>query len=130
MAGKQITLIYYSQHHVRSDWEYDLHSKEHCSMIDELSAELAGCGINLTTRDEPGFIIDIRSYADLLNAIRITSHDDGFSNICIGHVIGKSINLNLSEDIRRAVARVAYAPETVPPDDHNRKVCHNCGCGC
>jgi hypothetical protein len=38
--------------------------------------------------------------------------------------------LNLAEDIRRAVSRVAFAPETVPPEDHNRKVCHNCGCGC
>jgi hypothetical protein len=28
------------------------------------------------------------------------------------------------------VVRIAFAPETVPPEDHNRKVCHNCGCGC
>jgi hypothetical protein len=36
----------------------------------------------------------------------------------------------LMADIKRAINRVAFAPETVPPDDHNRRVCHNCGCGC
>ena len=55
---------------------------------------------------------------------------DGFSNLCLGHVIGASPNRDLLEDIRRGVNRVAFAPETVEPEGSSKIVCHNCGCGC
>ena len=129
-ATKQISLTFYRQNHLRPDWRVDLDSPEYRQSIGEMTKELDRCGVTLTLTENFEFTIDINSYADLLNSVRITSPDDGFASICIGHVIGQSQNLNLVEDIRRAVNRIAFAPETVPPEDHNRKVCHNCGCGC
>ena len=127
---KQISLIFYRQNHLRPDWRENLDSPEYRCSLHEMAEELGRCGVSLSLSENPEFTIDINSYSDLLNAVRITSHEDGFTNVCIGHVIGKSQNLNLAEDIRRAVNRIAFAPETVAPEDHNRKVCHNCGCGC
>jgi len=127
---KQISLTFYRQNHLRPDWHVDLDSPEYRQAFHEMTEELGHCGVTLSFAENPEFTIDINSYGDLLNAVRISSPDDGFTTICIGHVIGKSNNLNFVEDIRRAVNRIAFAPETVPPDDHNRKVCHNCGCGC
>ena len=96
----------------------------------ELQDDLMRFCIDLIRVDNEETVIDINSYADLLNAIRISSPADGIANRCIGHIIGKSPRLDLMEDIKRAVNRMAFAPETVPPEDHNRQVCHNCGCGC
>jgi hypothetical protein len=127
---KQISLIMYRQNHLRPDWRVDLDGPEYRRFFSQMTEELCRCGIALSLAENPDFTIDIKSYADLLNAVRITSPDDGFTNVCIGHVIGKSPNLDLAEDIRRAVNRIAFAPETVPPEEQNRKVCHNCGCGC
>jgi hypothetical protein len=129
-VSKQISLIFYRQNHLRPDWQVELTSPEYCQLFSDMTEELKSCGVALVLADNPDFTIDISSYADLLNAVRISSLQDGFGNICLGHVIGKSPNLNLAEDIRRGVNRIAFAPETVPPEDQNRKVCHNCGCGC
>jgi hypothetical protein len=130
MAGKALILTVYDQNHLRPDWQTDLSGSAFTQFSQELAAELTAYGIELSVARNEGITIDVNSYADLLNAVRISSPADGFTNKCVGHVIGKSQNLNLLEDIRRAITRVAFAPETVPPDDHNRKVCHNCGCGC
>ena len=130
MPRKLISLILYKQNHLRPDWNVDLASPDYCRFFGELTRELSSCDVLLSLADNPEFTIDINSYGDLLNAVRISSPEDGFTNICLGHVIGVSPNLNLAEDIRRGVNRIAFAPETVPPEDHNRKVCHNCGCGC
>ena len=130
MAGKAMILTVYAQHHLRPDWQMELSGSAFTQFSQELAGELASYGIVLSVARNEGITIDVNSYADLLNAVRISSPADGLANKCVGHVIGKSPNLNIHEDIRRAVTRVAFAPETVPPDDHNRKVCHNCGCGC
>lgn len=130
MASKEITVVFFGQNHVRDNWRVDLEGPEAERFFGELAAELARFGVVLKRAVNDAFTIDITSYADLLNAVRISSPADGFASVCVGHVIGKSPNLDLMDDIRRAVTRVAFAPETVPPEDHNRKVCHNCGCGC
>ncbi len=130
MPRKRISLVFYKQNHLRLDWSVDLASPDYRRFFEELTRELSLCDVLLSLADNPEFTIDINSYGDLLNAVRISSPEDGFTNICLGHVIGSSPNLNLAEDIRRGVNRIAFAPETVPPEDHNRKVCHNCGCGC
>ena len=130
MADKEITLVFYRQNHVRGDWRVNLDSEEALHFFSELSEELARYGIGLKRATNDAFTIDINSYADLLNAVRVSSPADGFVSVCVGHVIGKSENLDLLADIKRAVVRIAFAPETVPPEDHNRRVCHNCGCGC
>lgn len=130
MKGKKMAVTVYRQNHLRPDWRADLAGSEYELFFVELADDLARFGIELSVAHSDDVTIDVNSYADVLNAVRITSPVDGFANICIGHVIGKSPHLDLMEDIKRAVNRVAFAPETIPPEDHNRRVCHNCGCGC
>lgn len=130
MAGKEITIVFFKQNHVRDNWRVDLAGPEAERFFAGLTDELGGYGIALKRAANDAFTIDINSYADVLNSIRLSSPADGFVSVCVGHVIGASVNLDLLEDIRKAVTRIAFAPETVPPEDHNRKVCHNCGCGC
>lgn len=130
MAGKKMVVTFYGQNHVRPDWRVDVSSYAYELFFIELADDLARFGIELERSDNGEMVIDINNYADLLNAVRISSPSDGFASICVGHIIGKSPNRDLQEDIKRAVNRIAFAPETVPPDDHNRRVCHNCGCGC
>ena len=125
-----MVLTVYRQNHVRPNWRVDLAGCEYELFFIELADILRQFGIELEIAKNDEITIDVNSYADLLNAIRISSPADGFANICIGHVIGKSPRLDLMEDIKRGINRVAFAPETIPPEDHNRRVCHNCGCGC
>ena len=130
MAGKKMVVTLYGQNHVRPDWRVDLSSALFELFFIELADDLAKFGVEVTKVNDHETVIDIRSYADVLNAVRISSPSDGFSSICVGHVIGKSPHLDLLEDIKRAVNRMAFAPETIAPESHNRRVCHNCGCGC
>lgn len=130
MAGKKMVVTFFGQNHVRPDWRVDLAGYAFDLFFIELADDLARFGIELVRANNDEMVIDINSYADLLNAVRISSPADGFSSLCIGHIIGKSPHLDLLEDLKRAVNRIAFAPETIPPEDHNRRVCHNCGCGC
>jgi hypothetical protein len=130
MTGKKMVVTFYRQNHLRPDWRFDIAGTQFDLFFIELADDLARFGIELRKAVDDDTVIDINSYADLLNAVRITSPEDGFAGICVGHVIGKSPHLDLLEDIKRAVNRMAFAPETIAPESHNRKVCHNCGCGC
>jgi hypothetical protein len=130
MVGKKMVVTVYGQNHARPDWRVDLSSSVFELFFIELADDLAKFGIEITKMTDNETVIDINSYADVLNSVRISSPADGFSGICVGHVIGKSPHLDLLEDIKRAVNRIAFAPETVAPESHNRQVCHNCGCGC
>jgi len=128
--GKSMRLTCYGQKHNRPDWENALTGITFDLFFAELAQELERFGITLERLEDNGQLIEVNGYNDLLNAVRIASPSDGISNICVGHVIGKSPRLDPLEDIKRAVNRIAFAPETVAPDQENRKVCHNCGCGC
>jgi hypothetical protein len=130
MAGKKIILTIYRRNHLRPDWRADLSGRPFRAFCAELAAELARYGIAFDTVRNRDVTIDVNSYADLLNAVRVSSPSDGCSNRCVGHIIGKSERLDLLEDIRMAVTRLAFAPETLPPDDFTPRVCHNCGCNC
>lgn len=130
MSNRTIDIIFYRQNHLRPDWVVDTSSLQMELFLAELADDLGRFGIDIRRQDNDTVTIDVNSYGDVLNAVRISSPVDGFANVCVGHVIGKSPNLDLYEDIKRAVNRVAFAPDMIPPDDHNRRVCHNCGCGC
>jgi hypothetical protein len=130
MIGKNMTVTFFRQNHIRPDWQVNLNGEEFDEIFGELVTEMKRYGVELDHACNHDIAININSYADLLNSVRISSPADGIVSQCVGHIIGKSENLNLLEDIRRAVNRVAFAPETIPPEDHNRRVCHNCGCGC
>ena len=128
--GKNMRLTCYELEHLRPEWKNVLSGITFDLFFAELAQDLERFDIVLERVQGGSETIEVKSYADLLNAVRIASPSDGISNVCVGHVIGKSPRLDPQEDIRRAVNRIAFAPETVPPDDENRKVCHNCGCGC
>ena len=130
MTVKKLLITVCRQNHIRDNWKVDLDGDLFRGFVKELTEELSAYGVGLDSCHNEAVTVNVNSYADLLNAVRISSPADGFINKCIGHIIGQSQQLNLFEDIRRAVNRVAFAPETIQPDDHNRKVCHNCGCGC
>ena len=125
-----MVVTFYRQNHLRPDWRVDHNGSAFELFFIELVDDMARFGIELSRVENEDVTIDVNSYADVLNAVRISSPSDGFSSLCVGHIIGKSPNLDLMEDIKRALNRVAFAPETIPPEDHNRRVCHNCGCGC
>lgn len=130
MSGKQMIVTFFGRNYLRSDWTVDMDGDAFGGFFSALAEEFEKFGIGITRSDNPSVTIDVNSYSDLLNSVRLSSPADGIASQCVGHIIGKSENLNLMEDIHRAVKRVAFAPETIAPEDHNRKVCHNCGCGC
>lgn len=127
---KKMALMFYKQLHLRPDWQVDIAGARFQNFLADLAAEMQRFDIELSWVENDAFTIEINSYADLLNAVRISSPSDTITNVCIGHIIGKSERLDLGEDIKRAVTRIAFAPEMVAPDEHARRVCHNCGCGC
>ncbi|HLO25523.1 MAG TPA: hypothetical protein VK187_05375 [Geobacteraceae bacterium] len=129
MTGKKMVVTFYQQNHIRTDWRVDLDSSVFELFFIEMADDLAKFGIEITKMNDDT-VIDVHSYTDILNSVRISSPSDGFSSMCIGHIIGKSPHLDILEDIRRGVNRMAFAPETIAPESHNRQVCHNCGCGC
>jgi len=126
---KTIILTILDQTYKRKDWFYDFNSAGFTETAQKMIRELQALDVNLEIRHNHNLNITVDSYADLLNCIKISSPDDNH-NHCIGHIIGKSENLNIIEDINKAVRRIAFAPETIAPDAEFRKVCHNCGCGC
>jgi hypothetical protein len=127
---KQMVITIHDQKHIRKDWCFDFEGRLFQDSLTELIVEMKRLGVILTVVRNRDVVISINSYADLLNVVRISSPQDGHSNQCVGHIIGKSPRLDILEDIGAAVRRVAFAPETVAPSSEFRKVCHNCGCGC
>lgn len=118
------------QKHLRSDWRFDFDGQQFQEYMTNLKAEMKRLGVHLDLVRNRDTVIAINSYADLLNVVKISSPEDSHSNQCVGHIIGKSNQLDIMEDIGTAVRRVAFAPETIAPSSEFRKVCHNCGCGC
>ena len=123
-----ITIL--DQKHLRKDWYFDFDGQPFQDFLARIIAEMKRLGVILTVARNREAVISINSYADMLNVVKISSPQDGHSNQCVGHIIGKSQRLDIMEDISTAVRRVAFAPETVAPSSEFRKVCHNCGCGC
>lgn len=133
MAGKplkKMTVTILDQRHVRMDWYIDFDGTEFQGFFSRMAREMKKLGVALDLVRNRDAVIQINSYADLLNVVKVSSPEDGHTNQCIGHIIGKSENLDIREDIGAAVRRVAFAPETIAPASEFRKVCHNCGCGC
>lgn len=127
---KQMVITIHDQKHLIQDWYFDFDGQPFQDFIAGTVTDMERLGVALTVLRNRDAVITISSYADLLNAVKISSPEDGHSNQCIGHIVGKSQRLDIMEDISRAVRRVAFAPETIAPSSEFRKVCHNCGCGC
>ncbi len=127
---KQMIITIHDQQHVRKEWYLDFDGQPFQAFLAGMIREMKRLGVQLGVVRNRDIVIAINSYADLLNAVKISSVHEGQSNQCVGHIIGASPNLNIMEDINTAVRRMAFAPETVAPANEFRKVCHNCGCGC
>ncbi len=133
MAGekfKQMVVSIHEQKYLRNDWCVDFDGQLFQNFLSEVTAEMERLGVLLTVVRNRDAVISVNSYADLLNVVKISSPEDGHSNQCVGHIIGKSQHLDIMEDVGVAIRRVAFAPETIAPSSEFRKVCHNCGCGC
>lgn len=124
-----MTVTILAQNHIRNDWYVDFESQSVQKYLMDLVKDIKKLGVEISIV-RSNMVISVNSYADLLNCIKISCPEDGHSNQCIGHIIGKSERLNILEDIGAAVRRVAFAPEMIAPSSEFRKVCHNCGCGC
>ena len=130
MPQKQITVAFYRCRAVEGKKNYIIDREPMAVMLDDLARELSGYDIQLNYCDDDAVTLDINGYGDLLNAVRLRSPQDNIFNLCLGHIIGKSAHLDIVEDVRRGINRVAFAPETVEPEGSAKIVCHNCGCGC
>ena len=130
MQQKEVSVVFYKPDFVRKDWHYDLDVATLESFFDELTKELSPLGVSLRYWREDDVSIPVKGYGDLLNAVRIRSPKDSLANLCLGHIVGQSVNADLVEDIKRGVNRVAFAPEMIEPQGSDKIVCHNCGCGC
>ena len=127
---KQIVLTVLDQKHTKQDWYFDFDGQHFQEFLAGMQTEMESMGVQITVVRNRDAVITVNSYADLLNVVKISSPQDGHTNQCVGHIIGKSKALDIMEDIGVAVRRVAFAPETIAPSSEFRKVCHNCGCGC
>lgn len=129
MSAKILTVVFFRCEWAREDWHYDLPTGALDDLLHHLTREMEPFGVILeVVREDVG--IKINGYGDLLNTIRLRYPAAGIGNLCLGHVIGSSQNADLLEDLRRGINRVVFAPETVEPDQNDKVVCHNCGCGC
>lgn len=130
MRGKEITLTFYGRKFLREDWHIDFNRASITTWISKLQAEYVPFNIIVQQEWQEEVILNVNGYADLLNCVRLRSPQDSIGNLCLGHILGQSLHCNLEEDIRRGVSRIAFAPEMIEPEGENKKVCHNCGCGC
>jgi len=130
MKNKEITVVFCGRNYPRDDWKINIDEAAVQAFLTQAAQEMASLGVTLRHTVEEAFVVVINGYGDILNSVRLRSPQDGIINLCLGHVIGSSPNCDLVEDLRRGINRVAFAPETIEPEDHNKIVCHNCGCGC
>ena len=127
---KEITVVRYGYRLTSTEWAPSVDTDALDGFVKSLHKELNTLGITVSYVAESENVLEVKGYGDLLNTIRLRSPMDHISNLCLGHIIGQSVNCDLFEDIRRGVSRVAFAPEMIEPEGANKVVCHNCGCGC
>lgn len=132
MKEKTLDVIFFQRVWSADDWRYEQYENLDATLHDfmtEMTAELQKFGIRLRQIEEE-LVCEIKGYGDLLNSMRLSCPSAGVGSYCLGHIIGASNNLDIVEDLRRGINRVAFAPETVEPAGSDKVVCHNCGCGC
>jgi hypothetical protein len=126
---RNLDVVFYRREWIRRDWQYEFPAVALEAFLAEQQRELEQFDVCLRSLEED-LTQPIQGYADLLNSIRLRFPSAGLGNLCLGHVIGASPNRNLLEDLRRGINRLVFAPETIEPQGSDKRVCHNCGCGC
>lgn len=127
---KEITVVLYGYSLTNSEWSPGVNTEDLNAFVNKLHKDLNTLGITVAYQEDLETVLKVGGYGDLLNIIRLRSPKDNISNLCLGHIIGQSVNCDFFEDIRRGVSRIAFAPEMIEPEGSNKVVCHNCGCGC
>ena len=127
---KEITVVLYGYNLTNREWSPEFNPKGLRAFVSSLHKDLNTLGITVAYKEDLETVLEVGGYGDLLNIIRLRSPKDNISNLCLGHIIGQSVNCDFFEDIRRGVSRIAFAPEMIEPQGSNKVVCHNCGCGC
>lgn len=129
MAEKVLNVVLSQPVWLADVWQYQNPAAALAELLQELTAELANYAIVLQVVHS-NLAVEIRGYRDLLNSFRLSCPAAGVASLCLGHIIGVSAHLDIVEDLRRGINRVAFAPETIEPQGSDKVVCHNCGCGC
>jgi hypothetical protein len=127
---KEITVVLYGYTLTSREWSPEFNPEGLRAFVSNLHQDLNTLGITVVYKEDLETVLEVGGYGDLLNTIRLRSPKDNISNLCLGHIIGQSVNCDFFEDIRRGVSRIAFAPEMIEPQGSNKVVCHNCGCGC
>lgn len=127
---RRITVAFYRRKGRSQDWLDPIDVHQFLPFFSALKTEFAPFDIAVDWVEDDSLELEIKGYGDLLNSIRLRAPQAGVGNLCLGHIIGPSRELNLQQDIRRGINRIAFAPETIEPEGSDKVVCHNCGCGC
>ncbi len=127
---RSLVVVFYGYRLTSDSWRPPITVVEPQQFVAELAREYEKFGIEVRCCVEPEPVMAVGGYADLLNTVRLRSGDSTLGNPCLGHIIGQSPHCDLLEDLRRGLSKVVFAPETIEPDGVNKRVCHNCGCGC
>jgi len=130
--ANNLDVIFFERIWCNDIWKYEKYEDVTSAlnvMLSELKEELQKFDIELRCVEEE-FTSKITGYGELLNSMRISFPSAGVGSYCLGHIICASQNLDIVEDLKRGINRVAFAPETVEPSGSDKVVCHNCGCGC
>ncbi len=129
MADKILDVVFFQRIWPAGEWQYADPTTGLTKMLTEMKEELCRFGIQLRCIEEE-FVSEIRGYQDLLNSMRVAYPAARIGSLPLGRVIGVSKSLDIVEDLRRGINRVAFAPETVEPSEGDKIACHDCGCGC
>lgn len=129
-AEKNLQVVFYQRHcDLAGSWRDTTDWSRVEALLRRLQAELSTFDVELQVVETEDVIV-VRGYADVLNSVRLRCPSAGFGNSCLGHIIGRSANCDLSADLERGINRLLFAPETIEPQGSDKIVCHNCGCGC
>jgi hypothetical protein len=128
--AREIVVTFYHQQFHGFERRVDVSHLRFKLFFIELAEDLSRFGIRLSRHDEMGRTVDIRSHADLLSAVRLSSAADGIFDLCLGQIIERSPNCDLLEDLKRGVNRVAFAASSLPLALEHRNACLDCGGGC
>lgn len=79
---KQMRLTVLDQNYVRNDWTFDFDGPGFNGFFEMLTNDMNRLGVELELVRNRDIVINVNSYADLLNVVKVSSPSDGHSNQC------------------------------------------------